>query len=345
MSARIQTVNAEAFQQTCFFRLTISRWGARAKVRSKEALKVYLDQLDAAAQAGQATRAAVDIPGGRVINGGGALKATVGLYVPPPRNADGTDAENPYENICAFLSSTKDRLVGRFGKASPSRIAEGLFVVSNNLVQEYEDELRAAVARLRDQFIPPLLADYPAAIDRAQLPVAQGGLGPLYDARDFPTVGKLASLFGLEWQWLALGVPENLPAALRAEAAEKMERQMTEAANEVRDALRTAFAELVAHAQERLTDGQDGKRKIFRDSLIENIQNFIGVFSHRNVMNDTDLAQLVDRARQVMVGVTPERIRDYASVRDNMRSQFEQIRTALDGMITTETGRKFDLSE
>lgn len=331
MTTRISTVDAEAFRETVFFSLTVRKWAGRKQVKDMTALSQYIAWTGGKSQALDGTPAKAN---------NGTTKTTKQLL-----------KSEPLDKLNTFLNETKDRLCGRFGKALPSRIKVGLFVVRKDLVQEFEDELRAAQTKLAETYVADFLADYDAAIQRAKNDNAeQGGLGPLWNARDYPGTAELAECFSLEWQWLALGVPEDLPAALRAEAADKLEKQFTEAAEEVKDALRVGFAELISHAQEKLTTAPGDKPKVFRDSLIGNIAQFCEVFNARNLMNDTDLAALVEKAKAVLMAddgkpISPDRLRKFQSVRTTTAEKFEEIRKSLDGMIGTKQQRKFDLDD
>lgn len=323
----IKTVSAEAFRTAVFFSLSIRRWGNRAKVKDEAKLQEFLALRNA--KDGETPTVQMAIA-----SGNGDMTKTTKMLV----TSEKLDALN------RFLNETKASLCGPFGKANPSRIKDGLFVVSKALVQEFEDKLSAALKEMRDVHLPAFMADYLPAKERAKtMPVKQGGLGPIYNENDYPLSGDLEEMFGLEWQWLALGVPEDLPATLRAQAAEKLEKQFTEAAEEVKDALRISFSELIAHAVDKLTPNEDGKMKVFRDSTITNVQDFLDVFSARNIMQDGELEALVTKAQEVLIGIDVKGIRKDQSVRDEARQQFEAIKAALDPMVEVKRSRKFDL--
>ncbi|MBU6231560.1 hypothetical protein KGP36_02735 [Patescibacteria group bacterium] len=346
MSSTINTIDVGQFQNCVFFSLTVRKPGVRCKVKDFAALETYLEQLHAENGNDETSEPAVELPKGFKGNGGGAVKVTKRILLPrKPTKED--PRPDPYEAACTFLNETKEKLTGRFGRALPSKIKEGLFVVRKELVQEFEDELRASLEKLSAEYLPAVKGDYVFSKERARgTPVKQGGLGPLYREADYPTADDFCGCFGLEWQWLALGVPEDLPAALRAEAAEKLERQFTEAAEEVKLALREAFADLIDHATEKLKPAAPGeKQAVFRDSMIGNIAQFCQVFESRNLMNDTDLASLVGQAKQLLTGLNPDRLRKYANVRQETQEKFEAIKAQLDAMITVKKGRKFNLSE
>ena len=351
MSANVNTVSAEAFRGTTFFGMSLPFKFGRVKVKDSQALGRYLAQLAGEIEAqkttdgngntlsGEALAVEVEPALLRALAQSGSFKlpkmisTNKALLVSPALDA-----------IKEFQTKTKEKLCGRFGQAVPSRVKEGLFVVQNEFVQQFEDELNAASVKLAADFVPAFIADYDRARDHAaNAPLLQGGLGPLFDLRDYPDAAKLPEMFGLDWSWLALGVPEDLPPALKAQAAEKFERQMTEAAEEVKTALRASLAGFIDNAVDRLSSKAGEKPKVFRDSLIENIRDFCAVFESRNFLKDDALAALVEQSRQVIEAVDPEKLRKFESVRDSTAAGFAKIKAQLDTMIVEKKGRAFDL--
>lgn len=342
----VRSINAEAFRDSVFFNLSVLRPGIRRKVKNMEALEEYLklSHADTGEASNGDAQAAVDLPKSFKPGNNGAVKVTKRILLPVKPTKENPNPD-PYENARRFLDEVKAELCGRFGKATPSYISEGLFVLKKDYVQEFEDKLRQALETLKTQYIPAVIADYPLAKARAeQTPVKKGGLGPLYDENDYCGPERFANCFGLEWQWLALDIPEDLPAALRAEAQAKLETQFTQAAEDIKNALREGFQELIAHAAEKLKPAAPGeKAPQFKDSLIGNISQFVECFQARNLLNDTELAALVAQAKNVLVGLQPDRLRKYANVREATREQFATIQAQLDAMIAPAQTRKFDL--
>jgi len=337
-TAHITNIDADRFRQAVFFRIKIRRFGNRAKVSDAAALTEYLRlqklPLDTATDDGAVTAPA---------DAGSFDRVTASKQL---------IRSEPLDKLNAFLSETKDKLVGRFGRATQSNIQAGLFLVRVDNVQSFEDQLEEAQTKLGLELIPAFESDYNAAIERARtLPVNRGGLGPLFNAADYPSAADAVAAFGIEWNWLSLSVPENLPAQLRQAAAEKLENQFAEAANEVKLALREGFQQLIAHAAEALKPGEDGGKKIFRNSLTDNIQAFIDSFNDRNVMGDAELEALVTKARGVLTGIetggkkTADVLRKDASLRENTGKQFAEIAATLGAAIETERSRQFSFDE
>lgn len=340
----VRTVDAEAFKGTVFFRMKICKPGVRAKVRMGPALQEYIDVLNAK-DGEQVLDRAID---GMTVGDKSALGVTKRLFIPlPPTKESGVQIINdPYERACRFLSEVKGTLTGRFGKAQPSKIMDGLFVLPETAVAEYREEVNAAKARLEMEYLPAIETDYEAAIERAQTtPVKRGGLGPLFSRGDYAPVGDFLAAFQIDCLWLKLGVPEGLPEALRAEFSEELHGRFAQAEEEIFTTLRTQFAELIEHAADILTPGEDGKPKKFQASTLENIGQFIAVFQDRNIFCDDQLQAVVEQARALMTGVSAEKIRKDGSVREEAARRFGEIRQQLDGLVTIQAGRKFRLAE
>jgi hypothetical protein len=371
----LRVLNVERFNNSFFFNIRIKRGGFRVKVKDGAKLALYLQQLageiialrgSLAAEgltekeitkrlkAETSTASAIELDPGTL-----ATLSTGNVVLPKTISTTKALLTSPaLDALNEFLTATKQRLCGPFGVMLPSRINEGLFVCPAPEVERVEGELSEAVRRMfnpwvnnkgeeRAGYVPEFLADYEAAKHRAQnFPLLKGGLGPLFDAADYPSSSEVAESFALSWGWLAIGVPTGLPEAIRAEATRKFQSQVDEAAAECRQALYVQLGELLNHARERLTVEPGEKQKVFRDSMLENISQFLQVFESRNaVFNDSQLETLVGQVRQTLVGVTPDKLRQYASVRANVTAQFEQITAALDQAVETRKSRKMYLDE
>lgn len=172
-------------------------------------------------------------------------------------------------------------------------------------------------------------------------------LGPLYDPTDYPPAADIAKAFSLSWSYLAFDVPGQI-ASINRDLWERQQTEMAsmwrEAAEECRAVLRAKFAELVSRAAERLTTTPGEKPKIFRDSLLENLDEFIETFQPRNITDDAALQQLVSQARDLTRGITPDRLRDSAFTRAKVAEGFERINKTISEMITDAPRRliKFD---
>lgn len=227
-----------------------------------------------------------------------------------------------------------------YGRTVPSFFKKGFQLASVQAVPEIEEELNAFASVRLPVLVQEFANVYPSKVDEAR-----AALGDQFRASDYPSVEELAGLFSLEWYWIAFTTPEALPPELRQQEEDKLKQKFADAGDQIVDALRVAFLELIEHATDKLTVPEGGKPKVFRDSLVGNIQEFISTFNSRNLMNDAELGALVEKAKGVLVGAEPDKLRKDESTRAAVAAKFAAIKASLDGMITTRKGRNFDFSE
>lgn len=239
-----------------------------------------------------------------------------------------------YEDIKSFFGELRQWV---YSRTVPSFFKEGFQLASPQAVEEIEARMKKAQSELGD-LVNKLCEVYPLSIDKAQI-----ALGTQFQQKDYPPVEELRRMFSVTWNYISFTVPENIPAELREIEKQKLEKQMQDAGDQITQALRVGFQELIAHAIERLQPGDDGKSKTFRDSLIGNVQEFINTFSSRNLLGDNELENLVSKAQEILIGVSPTDLRKKAEVREETLKQFAEIKAALDPMIETRPNRRFAL--
>jgi len=224
-----------------------------------------------------------------------------------------------------------------YSRSLPSVFRDGIYLVPIELVQEMDEKL-SEMAREREALVEAFCAVYPALIEDAA-----SRLRSVFDPRDYPSVEAIRETFGFEWLYVDLGVPTGLKSVSRslwAKESEKQKKLWDEAMSEVRQVLRAQMAGLVEHMTDRLSGkNEDGKPRIFRDSLVRNLEDFLATFDARNITDDADLKALVERARQVMQGVDPALLREAPDVRQVVAQGFERIQQAMDGMMVERPSR------
>lgn len=341
MSGAVSILNLEKFKNCVLFAISLKKWGNRARVKNMTALADYIAELEAP-----------DVTEGEQQNGNGN-RAESRLLIASDRVSTSKILikSAAYKELCTEMNEIKAWCLRR---AMPSYFRPGMFVVREAQVESIEQGLKEALAKLTapEGKLEAFLASYPADIEKSRSnPVKKGGLGPIFTETDYPLVDELRKLFAIDWYWLAMSVPENIPDALKQEQNEKFKRRMADAAEDIENALREEFRDLLASAEEKLTTKPGEKPKVFRDSLIGNIKAFIETFDNRNMFADQQLAELVAKAKTALLDengnerVTPKKLREYASVRDVARVAFSDIRVAMDAMIETKRTRKFELEE
>ena len=214
------------------------------------------------------------------------------------------------------------------GRALPLMQLKGGVLLPNASVAEI-DAMMEGRAAARLDLVERFMGEYVRCCAEAP-----GRLRALYRPEEYPAADAVRESFSMRTAYLQVEVPTNLPAAIYQREREKAAAQWTEAIEECRQVLRAELLTLVEHATERLAPGNDGKPKIFRDSMLKNLDEFFSTFNDRNsIGEDRELAAIVDQARQVLAGVDAGDLRRRDNFRADVAARLGDVRTKLDAMI------------
>ena len=170
---------------------------------------------------------------------------------------------------------------------------------------------------------------------------AKGKLNAQFDESDYPSVEAARAKFGVSWDYLALGVPENLPDSVKAVYAEKAEKTFAAAAAEIRDGLRAGLAQMIDSLIEKLQAKEGDKSSHFRDSAVDNVLQFIDSLTSRNLTNDDALMQVAAKAKELIASAKPEDLRKNSSARKDMIAKMTTVAKLTTDMLTPDVSRKF----
>jgi len=170
---------------------------------------------------------------------------------------------------------------------------------------------------------------------------ARRRLGTLYNVADYPAT--LHGWFDVAWDFPSVEPPDYLrqlsPQLFEQEAA-RVAARFDEAVQLAEQAFTEELSKLVSHLTERLSGSDDGKPKIFRDTAIENLQQFFERFRHLNIRSSEQLDELVSQAQRTVRGVEPQQLRDNSSLRQQIATQLSSVQSVLDGLLVDRPRRK-----
>ena len=196
----------------------------------------------------------------------------------------------------------------------------------------------------RNELIQVFLDNRWNAVDRCQDWLRGQGLGFLI-SDSYSNDAEVRKAFVMAWSFFTPGVSDSFGDSLIAEKQRgELARMQQESLEECRQALRVAWSELVERAADRLRVDAQGKKMIFRDSLVEDLQSFIATFASRNIAGDGVLEKMVEQAREIMRLVPDaESLRKDLDVREKARQTFASIESRFDEQMP-EVSRKFRLA-
>jgi len=211
-------------------------------------------------------------------------------------------------------------------KECVTRIEQGLA----ELEAEYWDKVEAFIER------------YELAREQAQ-----GVLGSLFRDTDYPL--NIRDKFRFEWRYVILDVP-NEASVLPPEIYEREKEKFVSMMDETRElailALREEFASLIGHMVDRLSLGEDGKPKILRSSMVENLNEFLASFEERNVFGDDRLLELTRQAKAVVNEVqSPYALKYNELLRKRVAEEMTRLKQQVDKAIEDLPRRKIRLTE
>jgi hypothetical protein len=163
-------------------------------------------------------------------------------------------------------------------------------------------------------------------------------MGPLFDPKKYPDQDAVANAFDIDWTYVSFAAPERLETVdkgLFLAAQQKYEQRMGQAYEEVKLVLRETLRQVTGEIVKKLTPGADGKPKVFRNTVLEDLSEFLGTFDVRNIADDADLAAVVTRLRRLTRGVDADRLRDMDDVRAQIAQGMQQATAQLDRLVST----------
>jgi hypothetical protein len=187
----------------------------------------------------------------------------------------------------------------------------------------YREQLGTMEANF-NSLVNDFIAAYPTLVSAQAFK-----LGKYFDASEFPDVASLPRRFKFEFNFLP--VPEKgdfriqCEERVRQDLAEQYDKMFN---NKMVEAMRDPWDRLhkmLARMSETLTDKEDGKRNIFRDSLVNNALELCGLLSALNVMKDPALEEARRMLEKAINGIDPEDLRKIPSARAELKHSVDDI--------------------
>lgn len=214
----------------------------------------------------------------------------------------------------------------------------GIHLLPITAIETVEKRLRQ-FADNRRQLVQSFLTAYPGLCQDAAK-----RLRALYNPADYPPAQEVERHFGLAWQYVSFGVPDQLKSISEEvwqQEREKAAQRMAEAASEIQQVLRETMAKLVQHMADRLKTGPDGKPLRFKESTVSHLLEFLAHFEFRNVTDDAELQDLVAQARGMLQGIEVDELRSTGELRTKVQEGMANLAAQLDTLLTKSGSRKF----
>lgn len=214
----------------------------------------------------------------------------------------------------------------------------GMYMIPQSVMELADRQLIAFKAQ-REALVTDLGQVYDDAV-MAQRMTLRSAFNP----NDYPPKREFLAHYFMDWQYLALAVPERL---LTPEQRERERAKLMGTWKEIEEngvlLLKAQLIELIDHLNDKLKP-KEGKKQIFRDSSLTNITDFMSTLDDRNVMRDAALDDVAAKLRGLLEGVDADMLRNDCKVTKQVQDGFAEIKTAFGDVIEAKRIRRFDLA-
>jgi hypothetical protein len=259
---------------------------------------------------------------------GRKLDKTVSAEVDVSKNAKGR-AGNYHKNLLA--GSEKLAEIGKLASAirnwsysqtSPWSDA-GTRLLPSTLFFDYKARL-AEYEKMFSDKVTEFLAEYDVLVSKAAFQ-----LGDLFNREDYPVVEKIQSKFGLHYTFSP--VPEagdfrvDIGEAGMAELKEKYDEAFRYRIESSMKDVWERLHDVLSKMSERFDYEEEGTKKIFRDSLVENAQELIGLLKHLNITGDMQMEAMRKQLESQIAGCSAEDFREDEGLRLETRDAVNEM--------------------
>jgi hypothetical protein len=158
-------------------------------------------------------------------------------------------------------------------------------------------------------------------------------LGDLFNREDYPTREHIINKFGFRYSMAPLPTSGDFRVDIGSEGLNELRTHYETVMDaRIKGAMQDAWDRLhdvLTKMSERLEDtvGADGdpKRKIFRDSLVENAIEVAGLLKHFNIGGDVRLEEMRKQLEDAMRGVDATSLRESDSLREQTKRKVDAM--------------------
>lgn len=183
----------------------------------------------------------------------------------------------------------------------------GLRLLTTKNYFGYQQQLTALQAEFNN-LVEKFLSAYGWEVGQAQV-----RLGALFNANDYPSADSIRDKFKFNINYMP--VPEA--GDFRLDVSNEANKQLAEHYNNYyQTQLKTAMQDVWTRAHnalskmsERLDYADHQTKKIFRDSLVDNVLEVVELMDTCNITGDTHMSAIKTKLRDALSGVTPDALR------------------------------------
>jgi hypothetical protein len=190
-----------------------------------------------------------------------------------------------------------------------------------------------------------LVAKYQAAYPM-RMAEAMGRLGQLFHSGDYISQDEIPFVFKMTVDYLEpVQVPGNLSKVsshIFKRELDKMSVQCKEILADVESGLVQYLEDFCKHLAASLGKTPDGKLKKLHSTTVQNFQEFLEHLPEMNITNNQQLAALGEKAKLLMNGVDPQKLRKDVDIRGKVQEGVAALAAEIPNLITLAPRRKIN---
>lgn len=162
---------------------------------------------------------------------------------------------------------------------------------------------------------------------------AQVRLGNLFNHSDYPSVDKLRDKFKFNISYMPVPSAGDFRLDINNEAnkqlAEHYNKYYTTQLNNAMQDVWTRAHSALSKMSERLDYADHQTKKIFRDSLVDNVMEVVELMGSCNITGDTHMSAIKTKLTDALLGVTPDALREDEYLRLDTKKKIDAAIAAL----------------
>jgi hypothetical protein len=157
-------------------------------------------------------------------------------------------------------------------------------------------------------------------------------LGNLFDRTEYPDADKIKTKFSFAYTFMPVPTSGDFRVDINEEAKNEImqscsnayEQRLANAMQEAWNRLHECLSRMSERLEVEVVEGEH-KPKIFRDSLVENANEMVGLLSHFNLTNDERLEDARRMLAYRMKNLDADSLRDNLTLRQVVKSDVDSI--------------------
>jgi len=158
----------------------------------------------------------------------------------------------------------------------------------------------------------------------------------MYNHEDYPSPEKINKKFDFSVSVLPLAGAKDFRIDLSKEQVEHMGKQLErQNAKAIKQAMKIAWTRLY-EAVSHMADKLSGEKTVFRNSLVDNLEELTKVLPVLNITDDPELAKICDEISHTLCGYDPDTLRKDDLARDKTGQAARKITKTIEKVLEAE---------